>query len=63
MFLLEERVQATHTPHPGDELTKTTKEAGHANAGITDGNTTDLEVVQREHEDCTSSGEKTAEEV
>ena len=34
-----------HTPHPGNELTETAKEAGHADAGVTGGNTTDLEVV------------------
>src|SRR5258707_803723 len=52
-----------YTPHPSNKLAKTTKEAGHADAGITDSNTMDLQVVQREHEDGASGGEKTTAEV
>ena len=51
------------TPHPSNELTKTAKEASHADAGITDSNATDLEVVQRENEDCASRGKKSTTDV
>jgi hypothetical protein len=47
------------TPHPSDELTKTAEEDGHADASVTDGNTTDSEVVERKDEDSSCGGEKT----
>lgn len=50
------------TPHPSNELTKTAKEDGHADASIMNSDPTGLEVVQRENKDRSSSGEKTTKE-
>lgn len=54
---------ARPTPHPSDELTKSSKEAGHADTTIADRDPTDLEVVHREDEDRASGSEKSAAEV